>query len=197
VRVTRSVRLAALCAFGAALAGSLPANPGAGAADRDCPWIVRPYVSEAVLSAGRPAFDIVYDGLERRQFYGFTVRSKELAHRLQESGSLPSLDSAADPLEPVTTPLDSEVYRLAPAAMWPATIYLVASEGRVPDLERIGAAIRPSRPTAVSTYVPRFRGGSDWSGALPPPSLDATAMVTTGPAPSQTLTVCAYEIAAR
>lgn len=195
--MTGSARLVALYALGAAFAGSPPAGPAAMAAERDCPWIVRPYVSEAVLSAGRPAFDIVYDGLERRQFYAFTVRSGELAAELREGGGLPSLDSGADPLEPVTTPFDSEVYRLAAAAMWPATIYLVASEAPVSDLERLGAAIRPSRPVAVGAYVPRFRGGSDWSGALPPPSLDATALVTPGPAASQALTVCAYEIAAR
>jgi len=192
IRGTASLLVHVLAAGGLLLAAA-----GVGAAERDCPWVVQPYVSEAVMSAGRPAWDIVYDGLERRRFYAFTVRSRELAERLRSGRGLPRLEGGADPLETVTTPLDSEVYRMAPTAMWPAMIYLVASETPVADLERLGAAIRPSRPIAASEYVPRFRGGSDWSGALPPPALEGTALVTPDLAANRDLTVCAYDLAGR
>lgn len=167
------------------------------AAEGGCPWTVQPYVSEAVLRDGRPTWDILYDGLERRRFYAFTVRSDALAERIRAGGPLPELGDGGLPLEAVPTPFDSNVYRLDPASVGPPTVFLVASAEPVPDLEGIGASFEPARPRAVSRFVPKFRGGSDRSGPLP--------QRASGPAPATALeagsdgdlVVCSVELAAR
>lgn len=191
--------LSALCR---ALRPMLPAAVGtvllssAGQAAAECRWIVQPYLSEAVLKEGRPTYDILYDGLERRTFYAFSVTSSALAERLAVGGPLPDLDGDARPLVAALTPLDHTVYRLDPETARPPAIYLVAAAMPVPELDRLGARIEPARPVTVSEYVPRTRGASDQSGALPPRT-EPTVVAEAGFATSGDLTICAYELAQR
>ncbi|HEX6143290.1 MAG TPA: hypothetical protein VFZ01_11255 [Geminicoccaceae bacterium] len=169
---------------------------GAGQATAECRWIVQPYLSEAVLKEGRPTYEILYDGLERRTFYAFTVTSEALAERLAAGGELPDLGDEARPLVAGLTPLDHTVYRLDPGTARPPAIYLVAAAMPVPDLDRLGARIVPARPVTVSQYVPRTRGATDQSGALPRRT-EPTVVAEAGFATSGDLTICAYELAQR
>ena len=161
----------------------------------ECRWLVQPYVSEATLE--RPTFDILYDGLERRVFYAFTVVSERLAERVGRGGNLSDLGVDVRPLVPLRTPLDHTVYRLDPASLEPGTVYLVAAAEPVPGLERAGARIVPERPLTVSQYVPRTRGGSDQSGALPRRSEATVVAEAEGIAAGDDLTICAYAAAVR
>lgn len=169
----------------------------ADAAD-DCPWVVQAYVSEAVLKDGRAAYDITYDGESRASaFYGFSSASPQLSWRLIGSPGLPALEGGARPLERVETPVGATVYRLDPATVEPAVIYLMATSEPVAALEQIGARIDPARPLAVS-QLGITRGGSDLSGALPRrsvPGIVIAEAIAAESAPS--LTICAYQVAMR
>jgi hypothetical protein len=161
----------------------------------ECRWLVQPYVSEATLD--RPTFDILYDGLERRVFYAFSVVSEGIAERIAGEGALPEAVDDLRPLEALQTPLDHTVYRLDLASVSPGTLYLVAAPEPVPALERAGARIVPERPLMVSQYVPRTRGASDQSGALPRRS-EATVLADAEDiAASDDLVICAYDAAIR
>jgi hypothetical protein len=171
-RVERSgdiVRVALAMATAAAVVAGM-ARPGSAA----CPWIVQPEAETvAAAASAKPAFDIVFDGLDQSSkiFYGFTVASLDLAWQLASEGALPPLKADARPLEPKITPTGAIAYRLAADTIQPSTIYLVAANRVVRELEQIDARIEPARPMAVSELMPqlrpRTRGGTDWSGPLP------------------------------
>ena len=175
----------------ALVAGSLASAPLAA----ECRWIVQPYVSEALLE--RPTFEIVYDGLERRTFYAFTVVSERLAEQISESGALAGLGDDVRPLEPYTTPLDHVVYRLDPESLPPGNLYLVAAPEPVPALDRARAWIVPERPIAVSQYVPRTRGATDQSAALPRQTDVSVVAQARGIEVEGDLSICAYEVPIR
>jgi hypothetical protein len=181
-----------------------------------CPWIVQPE-AETVAADGTatPAFDIVFDGLDQSSkiFYGFTVASLDLAWQLANQGALPPLKADARRLEPKPTPEGAIAYRLAPDTIRPNTIYLVAADKVVRELEQIDARIEPARPMAVSELMPqlqpRTRGGTDWSGPLPRRSVpgfeiagaesapDAARLAEgIGPA-AAAVQICAYQVAMR
>jgi hypothetical protein len=175
----------------------------------DCPWIVQPYASSLQASSEAPAFDIAFDGLwqSSKLFYGFTVTSLDLAWQLTDQHALPALRSDARRLEPKTTPEGATAYQLASDSIEPHTIYLVAAAGVVDELEQIGARIEPARSMALSQLMPRTRGGSDWSGPLPPRSLPgveiagpgdpmAGAADRSGPLLAD-LQICAYQVSLR
>jgi hypothetical protein len=150
----------------------------AGVASAACPWIVQPEAQKVAAGAGAaPSFDIVFEGLDQNSkvFYGFTVASLDLAWQLANRGALPRLATDARRLEPRLTPYGTTAYRLAPDTIRPPTIYLVAADKVVRELEQLEARIEPARPLAVSELMPqlqpRTRGGTDWSGPLPRRSL--------------------------
>jgi hypothetical protein len=141
-----------------------------------CPWIVQPETQTVAADANAnapSAFDIVFEGLDQssKVFYGFTVASLDLAWQLANQGALPPLTADARRLEPKLTPYGTVAYQLAPDTIRPHTIYLVAADKVVRELEQLQARIEPARPMAVSELMPQLqpktRGGSDWSGPLP------------------------------
>ncbi len=147
-----------------------------------CPWIVQPETQTVAADAGADAdapsaYDIVFDGLDQRSklFYGFTVASLDLAWQLANHGVLPPAMADARRLQPRLTPYGTVAYQLAPDTIRPHTIYLVAADKVVRELEQLQARIEPARPMAVSELMPQLqpktRGGSDWSGPLPRRSL--------------------------
>ena len=187
----------------------------AGLASAACPWIVQPEAqSVAADKVAAPVFDIVFDGLDQSSkiFYGFTVASLDLAWQLSNQGILPPLQADARRLEPKRTPEGAIAYQVAPDSIRPNTIYLVAADGVVHELEQIDARIEPARPMAVSELMPqlqpRTRGGTDWSGPLPRRSVPGfeiagarrTAAVSvpegTGPT-TAAVQICAYQVAMR
>jgi hypothetical protein len=199
-----ALRIAA--ALGAAIA-IVPATSGAAAAD--CPWIVQPTASSLDLASAPPVFGIAFDGLWQtsKVFYGFTVTSLDLAWQLSNQHALPALRSDARKLEPKISPEGATAYQLASDSIEPRTIYLVAAAGVIDELEQIGARIEPARPMALSQLTPRTRGGSDWSGPLPPRSLPGVEIA--GPAEPTTgaadhtgsvladVQICAYQVSLR
>ena len=193
----------ALAAAGLIVGG--PANLAAAA----CPWIVQPYAESVPASTATPTFDIVFDGLGQssKVFYGFTVTSLDLAWQLASDGVLPGLDPDGRRLEPKSAPGGAVAYQLAPDSIQPHTIYLVAADGEVQQLEQIDARIEPARPIALSQLLPRYRGGSDWSGPMPHRSLpgfeiagaadagrNGTGQIGAAVADVQ---ICAYQVAMR
>ena len=200
----RAWRLACTVAVAGLLVGST-----ARLAVAACPWIVQPYAQSAPVSSGTPTFDIVFDGLgeSSKVFYGFTVASLDLAWQLANDGVLPALDPGARRLEMKATPNGSFAYQLAPDSIQPHTIYLVAADGVVQELEQIDARIEPVRPMALSQVMPRTRGGSDWSGPMPHRSLPGfeiagvadSARSSTGQigAAVADVQICAYQVAMR
>jgi len=174
-----------------------------------CPWIVQPYAQSAPVSSGTPTFDIVFDGLGQssKVFYGFTVASLDLAWQLANDGVLPALDPDGRRLQTKATPNGSFAYQLAPDSIQPHTIYLVAADGVVQELEEIEARIEPVRPMALTQVMPRTRGGSDWSGPMPHRSLPGFEIAgvadsgrsSTGQigAALAEVQICAYQVAMR
>ena len=202
-RARRAGRLA--CAVAASLIAGGTANLAAAA----CPWIVQPYAQSVPVSSDTPTFDIVFDGLGQssKVFYGFTVASLDLAWQLANDGVLPALDPDGRRLEPKSTAEGTVAYQLAPDSIQPHTIYLVAADGVVQQLEQIDARIEPARPMALSQLMPRTRGGTDWSGPMPHRSLpgfeiagaaegETTATGAIGPAVAD-VQICAYQVAMR
>jgi hypothetical protein len=185
----------------------VPATIGTAAAD--CPWIVQPTADSRQVASATPVFDIAFDGLWQtsKVFYGFTVTSLDLAWQLTNQHALPALRSDARKLEAKTTPEGATAYQLASDSIEPRTIYLVAAAGVIDALEQIGARIEPARPMALSQLTPRTRGGSDWSGPLPPRSLPGVeisgpvgpttgAAEQTGPMVAD-VQICAYQVSLR
>ena len=167
-RGRRASRLAcAVAAAGLIIAGTADLAAAA------CPWIVQPYAQTVAVSSETPTFDVVFDGLgeSSKVFYGFTVASLDLAWQLANERMLPALDPGGRPLKAKTTPEGMVAYQLSPDSIQPHTIYLVAADGVVPQLEQIDARIEPARPMALSQLLPRTRGASDWSGPMPRRSL--------------------------
>ncbi len=181
-----------------------------------CPWIVQPEAQTvAANGTATPVFDIVFDGLDQSSkiFYGFTVASLDLAWQLAKQGALPPLKANARRLEPKLTPEGAIAYQVAPDTIRPNTIYLVAADRVVHELEQIEARIEPARPMAVSELMPqlqpRTRGGTDWSGPLPRRSVPgfeiagaertaAAAGVPEGIGPvAAAVQICAYQVATR
>ena len=203
-RLPRAPRLVASFATVATLFAAL-ANTAAAA----CPWIVQPVSQSASRMIEAPAFDIVFDGLDpqAKVFYGFTVTSVDLAWQLVNERDLPRLGDKGRRLLPVTTRHDTVAYRPAPETVEPQTIYLVAADGVIEELESIDARIEPSRPLAVSQLWPKTRGGTDLSGPLPHRSLPgieiarseepAATASDAGRALSAGIQICAYQVAMR
>ena len=145
-----------------------------GLASAACPWIVQPEAQNVAAGGNAPpSFDIVFEGLDQssKVFYGFTVASLDLAWQLANRETLSRLATDARRLEPTLTPYGTTAYQLAPDTIRPHTIYLVAANRVVHELEQLQARIEPARPVAVSELMPqlqpRTRGGTDWSGPLP------------------------------
>jgi len=173
-----------------------------------CPWIVQPYTESAQVASSAPAFDIVFDGLGQssKVFYGFTVASLDLAWQLANEPMLPPLDPDGRRLEAQATAYGTIAYQLSPDSIQPHTIYLVAADGQVQQLEQIDARIEPARPMALSQLLPKARGGTDWSGPMPHrslPGFEITGEVEAdqlgGMARSALaeLQICAYQVAVR
>jgi hypothetical protein len=180
-----------------------------------CPWIVQPEAQTVAADSASPAFDIVFDGLDQRSkiLYGFTVASLDLAWQLADAGTLPPLTRDARRLEPKITPAGAVAYQVAPDTIRPNTIYLVAADRVVHELEQIDARIEPARPMAVSELMPqlrpRTRGGTDWSGPLPRRSLPGFEIAGAERSPAApglpegvgptaaALQICAYQVAVR
>jgi hypothetical protein len=179
-----------------------------------CPWIVQPEPDTvAADGTATPTFDIVFDGLDQssKVFYGFTVASLDLAWQLASKGALPPLKADARRLQPKPTPAGAVAYQLAADTIRPNTIYLVAADRVLRELEQIDARIEPARPMAVSELMPqlqpRTRGGTDWSGPLPRRSVPGFEIASaertpvggglsegTGPA-AAAVQICAYQVA--
>jgi hypothetical protein len=176
----------------AALAVAL--SPSLAAAEGACPWIVQP----AEATPSEHAYEIMFDGLDLNvaTFYGFSVASMDLAWQLAKERALPELTADARRLESVETTLGT-VFQLAPDSIEPHTIYLVASEGQVDELEEIGARIEPSRQLAISQLAMRTRGGSDQSGPLPHRSVPGVLIADAGSASAPEVQICAYQVAMR
>lgn len=203
-RARRARRLGCAVALASLLVGST-----AKLAVAACPWIVQPYAQNVQVSSETPTFDIVFDGLgeSSKVFYGFTVTSLDLAWQLTSDGALPPLDPDARRLELKPTPEGSIAYQLSPDSIQPHTIYLVAADGVVSQLEKIDARIEPVRPMALSQLMPRTRGGSDWSGPMPHRSLpgfeiasaEGSARSSASPIGSAVadVQICAYQVALR
>jgi hypothetical protein len=200
----RAWRLACSVAVAGLLVGSTAKRAVAA-----CPWIVQPYAQSVPVASETPTFDIVFDGLGQssKVFYGFTVASLDLAWQPANDGELPALDPDGRRLEMKATPNGSFAYQLAPDSIQPHTIYLVAADGVVQQLEKIDARIEPVRPMALSQVMPRTRGGSDWSGALPHRSLpgfeiagvadEARSSTSAVGAAMAEVQICAYQVAMR
>jgi hypothetical protein len=171
-------------------------SPSLAAAEGACPWIVQP--AEAAARSSEPAYEIMFDGLDLNvaTFYGFSVASMDLAWQLAKERALPELTADARRLEDVETKLGT-VFQLAPDSIEPHTIYLVASEGRVDELEDIGARIEPSQQLAISQLAMRTRGGSDQSGPLPHRSVPGVLIADAGSASVPEVQICAYQVAMR
>jgi hypothetical protein len=140
------------------------------AADADCHWIVQPHFGTMESEIKSPLVDIVFDGLNDAQpyFYAFTVADDDLAWRLAAAGALSDLGPDGRALDLTKTP-SGQAFQLDSESIQPHTVYLVAASSPVGELERIDAAIEPSRPFAVSQL--KTRGGTDVSGPLPNRSL--------------------------
>jgi hypothetical protein len=174
-----------------------------------CPWIVQPYADSVPVSSETPTFDIAFDGLGQssKVFYGFTVASLDLAWQLANDGVLPALDPDGRRLQTKATPNGSFAYQLAPDSIEPHTIYLVAADGVVQQLEKIEARIEPVRPMALSQLMPRTRGGSDWAGPMPHRSLPGFEIAGVADSGSSSagqigatvaeVQICAYQVAMR
>jgi hypothetical protein len=200
----RAWRLACSVALASLVVGST-ANVALAA----CPWIVQPYAQSVPVASETPTFDIVFDGLGQNSkvFYGFTVASLDLAWALAKDHVLPRLDPDGRRLEMKPTADGSVAYQLSSDSIQPHTIYLVAADGVVPQLEQIDARIEPMRPMALSQLMPRTRGGSDWSGPMPHRSLPGFEIAGgAGDVPSATgqigavvadVQICAYQVALR
>jgi hypothetical protein len=181
-----------------------------------CPWIVQPE-TQTVAAGASPtsAFDIVFEGLDQssKVFYGFTVASLDLAWQLANQGALPRLTADARRLQPKLTPYGTVAYQLAADTIRPHTIYLVAADKVVRELEQLQARIEPARPMAVSELMPQLqpktRGGTDWSGPLPRrsvPGFEIAGAERTPAAPSGSagigpvaadIQICAYQVTTR
>jgi hypothetical protein len=179
----------------AALAAMSPSL--ASAAEGTCPWIVQP-AADAKLRAPEQAYEIMFDGLDLNvaTFYGFSVTSMDLAWQLAKERSLPELNADARRLESVETTLGT-FFQLAPDTIEPHIIYLVASDVRVEELEKIGARIEPSRQLAISHLAMRTRGGSDQSGPLPHRSVPGVLIADASSASAPEVQICAYQVAMR
>ena len=200
----RAWRLACTVAVASLLVGST-----AKVAVAACPWIVQPYAESVPVASETPTFDIVFDGLGQssKVFYGFTVASLDLAWQLAKEGVLPALDPDGRRLEMTATAEGSVAYQLAPDSIEPHTIYLVAADGVVQQLEQIDARIEPVRPMALSQLMPRTRGGSDWSGPMPHrslPGFEIAGVADRGRSSTSSLgaavadvQICAYQVAMR
>jgi hypothetical protein len=166
------------------------------AAEGTCPWIVQP--ADAGARSSEHAYEIMFDGLDLNvaTFYGFSVVSTDLAWKLAADRSLPELKADARRLESVETTLGT-FFQVAPDSIEPHTIYLVASEARVDELEEIGARIEPSRQLAISQLAMRTRGGSDQSGPLPHRSVPGVLIADAGSASAPEVQICAYQVAMR
>jgi hypothetical protein len=192
----RALRLACALAAATALVGGM-----AQVASAACPWIVQPSDQNlAISSEAPPAFDIVFDGLGQNSkvFYGFTVASLDLAWQLSNERVLPGLDPDGRRLEATPTPHGTTAYQLSPDSIQPHTIYLVAAESLVRELEQIEARIEPARPLALSQLLPKTRGGTDWSGPLPHRSLPGFEIASVNDQASPPLVdvqICAYQVA--
>ena len=200
----RAWRLACTVAMAGLLVGST-----ARLAVAACPWIVQPYADSVPVSSETPTFDIAFDGLGQssKVFYGFTVASLDLAWQLANDGVLPALDPDGRRLQTKATPNGSFAYQLAPDSIEPHTIYLVAADGVVQELEKIEARIEPVRPMALSQLMPRTRGGSDWAGPMPHRSLPGFEIAGVADSGSSSagqigatvaeVQICAYQVAMR
>jgi len=200
----RAWRLACTVAMAGLLVGST-----AKLAVAACPWIVQPYADSVPVSSETPTFDIAFDGLGQssKVFYGFTVASLDLAWQLANDGVLPALDPDGRRLQTKATPNGSFAYQLAPDSIEPHTIYLVAADGVVQQLEKIEARIEPVRPMALSQLMPRTRGGSDWAGPMPHRSLPGFEIAGVADSGSSSagqigatvaeVQICAYQVAMR
>ncbi len=181
-----------------------------------CPWIVQPETQTVAADASATqAFDIVFDGLDQRSkvFYGFTVASLDLAWQLANQGALPPLTTEVRRLQPRLTPYGTVAYRLASDSIAPHTIYLVAADKTVRELEQLQARIEPARPMAVSELMPQLqpktRGGTDWSGPLPRRSMPGFEIAGAERTPTAAagsegieplaadIQICAYPVAVR
>ncbi len=178
-----------------------------------CPWIVQPEVETVAADASaEPSFDIVFEGLDQRSkvFYGFTVASLDLAWQLTNRGLLRPLAGDVRRLEPRPTAYGTTAYQMAPDTIEPHTIYLVAADNVVGELEQLQARIEPARPLAVSALMaqlqPKTRGGTDWSGPLPRrsvPGFEITGAERTPPTAGNEgggpvageIQICAYQVA--
>lgn len=188
-------RASAILLTAAALAAMSPSL--AAAAEGTCPWIVQPAVDEKTRSS-KQAYEIMFEGLELNvsAFYGFSVASIDLAWQLAKEQTLPELKEDARRLESIETQLGT-LFRLAPDTIEPHTIYLVASETRLDELEKIGARIEPSRQLAISELAMRTRGGSDQSGPLPHRSVPGVLIADASTASAPEVQICAYQVAMR
>jgi hypothetical protein len=171
-------------------------SPSLAAAEGICPWIVQP-APEGETRASEEAYEIMFEGLDLKvsAFYGFSVASIDLAWQLAKERTLPELEDARR-LESIETQLGT-LFQLAPDTIEPHTIYLVASETRLDDLEKIGARIEPSRQLAISELAMRTRGGSDQSGPLPHRSVPGVLIADASTASAPEVQICAYQVAMR
>jgi hypothetical protein len=193
----RALRIICALAAATALVGST-----AKLASAACPWIVQPAGESMAVASETPAYDIVFDGLGQNSkvFYGFTVASLDLAWQLANERRLPALVPNARRLEAKATPQGTIAYQLAPDSIQPHTIYLVAADSLVRELEQIDARIEPARPLALSQLFPKTRGGSDWSGPLPHrsvPGFEIAGASDPTSAVVAALQICAYQVALR
>jgi hypothetical protein len=180
------------------MAGALAAmSPSLAAAEGSCPWIVQPAANRETRAA-EEAYEIMFEGLdlEVSAFYGFSVTSMDLAWQLAKGRTLPELKEDARRLESIETQIGT-VFRLAPDTIEPHIIYLVASETRLDELEKIGARIEPSRQLAISELAMRTRGGSDQSGPLPHRSVPGVLIADASTASAPEVQICAYQVAMR
>jgi hypothetical protein len=188
------------------------ATGGAARAEAGCPWIVQPAATSVTAAAATPpAYDIVFEGLERetRFFYGFTVASLDLAWQLANGEPQPELEVGARPLATKADDRGAPAFHVAGDTIEPHTIYLVAAGNQVAVLDQIGARIEPPRAIAVSQYRPRTRGGTDWSGAMPRRSLPGYELASPADTAARddtanrhdtkvaAMQICAYQVAVR
>lgn len=137
-----------------------------------CPWIVQTHFDGDHQASEKTRVNIVFDGRDDQEshFYGFTVTDIDLAWDLSAPGDGTIIDlephgRALDVMETITGP----AFEISPESIEPHTVYLVAARSPVEELDRLEAAIEPSRPFNVS-YA-KTRGATDVSGPLPVRSL--------------------------
>ena len=179
----------------------LAALPAA-AFEPDCPWIVQPgeHVVADAVDAPRDSWGIRFEGTgyPSGTFYGFSVTSPDVVWRIAEHapGRLPDLRGGALKLAPVETG-EGRLYKIDPRTAAPATLFLVAAQGPVEQLEAIEARIEPERTIAVSALAMQTRGASDISGALPAPVVPGFLIAEAKAEAQPPMQICAYEVALR